>query len=132
MIEFFRNEDTKAAKELKKSFVPEIKVYLQFIRVFMNEVNHVSTAFERNEALVFKIEEQITKIFNQVMNLILTDNLRKTNIEEKLKLCQKKEKKKQMKEESEESEKGNKSSNDSKANDKIVVEEQNLSEKKVE
>jgi len=125
LIEFFSNENTKEANELVKSFSKtDNKIYQQFLRIFLGEVNHVHTVSEKRETLAHSIEEQIDNFLNQMINLILIDGLRKISIEAKLNFYKQKEKENAM-----QVEKSIKSPKDSELHGNKINNEQNLYKK---
>ena len=54
--------------------------------IFLKDVNTVNTLFQKREPLVAKIQQETRDIFNSTINLILLDDYRTMNINEKLKL----------------------------------------------
>ena len=86
LIEFFTNEGNKDSKEILELLNEEVKVYLQFLIIFLKDINQVNTLFQKREALVSKIQDETTDIFNSTINLILLDEYRTMIIDEKLKL----------------------------------------------
>ena len=54
--------------------------------IFLKDVNTVNTLFQKREPLVTKIQEEIRDLFNSTINLILLDDYRTMNINEKMKL----------------------------------------------
>ena len=63
-------------------------MYLQFLTIFLKDVNAVNILFQKREALVTKIQEETMDLFNTTINLILLDDCRILNLREKLKLLE--------------------------------------------
>jgi hypothetical protein len=90
LIQYFSNETTKSGTEIFNYLEEtEIKVYLQFLKIFLREINRMNTKFQMKERSVCIIEEYIRNLFNQMINLILKDDSRTMSINEKLNLCTK-------------------------------------------
>ena len=74
LIEYFETntDDKDVAKYIwKKLNKPYMKIYFQFLRVFLEDINQLNKQFQEKSSQIFKINEVIVDYYNLLINLIL-------------------------------------------------------------
>ena len=66
-----------------------MKVYLEFLRIFLEDINQLNKQFQEKSSQIFKINEVIIGYYNLLINLILKTEYEAINFPRKLKMIQK-------------------------------------------
>jgi len=79
-----KGDDVKSILKLLKN--PEVKVYLQFLRVALKKINSLNQLFQSRSIIVTRADKEFKFFFNHFMNLLLKEDYRDMKIDEKMKL----------------------------------------------
>jgi len=72
LSEYFSEIDVDEVKIMKQMANPELKVYLQFLSVFLKKINEVNISFQKEISDVLGARTELLKIFTHFTNHILS------------------------------------------------------------
>ena len=95
LIHYFESETKtdKAKRILKLLQAKENKIYLQFIKIFIEKIDSYNLKFQKNEPVCYHVAITTKEFFVSIINMILKSEYRLLSIPQKIALVQRKKEK---------------------------------------